>query len=110
MSSTFVGGKLKLKGDNNAKKKRKRVSSGNDNHENLSVEKATPSSLVEIHPDDYLTEAEKKYKEKKTKADSRAAKKITQLTYRERLETFNQRLASTTEHNDIPRISAAGNG
>jgi protein FAM32A len=33
-----------------------------------------------------------------------------QKTYREKVNEFNDKLSTLTEHNDIPRISAAGNG
>jgi hypothetical protein len=32
------------------------------------------------------------------------------VPFRDRIEGFNNRLSRLTEHNDIPRISAAGNG
>lgn len=35
---------------------------------------------------------------------------MVEKTHRERVEEFNALLASMTEHNDIPRCSAAGNG
>jgi protein FAM32A len=37
-------------------------------------------------------------------------KDLTAQTHREKVETFNAKLGSLTEHNDIPRVSAAGNG
>ena len=32
------------------------------------------------------------------------------MSHRERVEQFNEKLGSLTELNDIPRVSAAGNG
>jgi protein FAM32A len=127
---SFVGGKLKLKGvtlgaDKSKKRKRKEDGStettpaptgGEEKAKALEASKAKSESdkatlaKPEVIPEEYLTEAEIRYRQKKAEIDSRAIKKITQLSHRERLEHFNQRLASTTEHNDIPRISAAGNG
>ncbi len=37
-------------------------------------------------------------------------KKVLSKTHRERIDEFNQYLSVLTEHNDIPRVSAAGNG
>ena len=36
--------------------------------------------------------------------------KIASQSHRERVETFNTKLSKLTELNDIPRVSAAGNG
>jgi protein FAM32A len=127
---SFVGGKLKLKGvsggNDKAKKRKRKEEDSNDTkaedaipststiveEKNKKSESAAAPDLKkgEILPEEYLTPAELRYRQKKAEIDSRAIKKITQLSHRERLEQFNQKLASTTEHNDIPRISAAGNG
>ena len=37
-------------------------------------------------------------------------KDLTATTHREKVEKFNAKLATMSEHNDIPRVSAAGNG
>ena len=42
--------------------------------------------------------------------ESKEIKKHVGTTFRERVEDFNMRLSKMTEHNDVPRISAAGNG
>jgi protein FAM32A len=60
--------------------------------------------------DDGLTEAQRKFKKAREEADVRLAKKAVAVSYRERVEDFNTKLSKMTEHNDIPRISAAGNG
>ena len=71
------------------------------------VSKLKGAAKVEVH----LTEAQKKHKEKiKTKVEEREVKAVSNKSYRERIEEFNYKLSITTEHNDIPRISAAGNG
>ena len=38
------------------------------------------------------------------------ARKAVKDTHRSKVEEFNYKLSRMTEHNDIPRISAAGNG
>jgi protein FAM32A len=111
---TVMGGKLKLKGsDSSIKKKRKAdkisaevsastvVEGGDD-----TVDKAKPPAVPESH----LTEAQKRYLKRKEEIDSRAIKSVIGMSYRDRVDTFNQKLNTMTEHNDIPRVSAAGNG
>ena len=36
--------------------------------------------------------------------------KVASKSHRDRIEEFNEKLGNLTEHNDIPRVSAAGNG
>ena len=60
--------------------------------------------------DEFLTESQRKHRRRKLELESRDANSLVKSSYRERVEDFNNRLASLTEHNDIPRISAAGNG
>ena len=42
--------------------------------------------------------------------EKKLMKKVLSKTHRERIDEFNQYLSVLTEHNDIPRVSAAGNG
>jgi protein FAM32A len=59
----------------------------------------------------HKTEAEKRHLVKVVSTvESRTAKEVASKSYRERIEEYNQKLSTTTEHNDIPRVSAAGNG
>ena len=57
-----------------------------------------------------LTEAQIRHRYKLKTVEEREVKAVTSKSYRERIEEFNYKLSTTTEHNDIPRISAAGNG
>lgn len=57
-----------------------------------------------------LTEAQKRHKVRMKTVEEREVKAVSSKSYRERIEEFNYKLSTTTEHNDIPRISAAGNG
>ena len=123
---SFTGGKLKLKGSSSSdggKKKKKRKISKEDETEDSGLKITSSSSSssssstatmemksTELKPEDYLTKAELRFLKKKEEADARTAKEIVKHTYRERVENFNVKLATATEHNDIPRISAAGNG
>ena len=60
--------------------------------------------------DEFLTPAQLAQKRKSQEKEIEEARARADVSYRQRLAAFNKRLASTTEHNDIPRVSAAGNG
>jgi protein FAM32A len=122
-----IGGKLKLKGSSGTssagKKRRKR-----DREEELPAAVATgakKSSKGEEHagekegivtgslaaqPEMFMTESQRKYMKRKEEIEARNAKKIVGQSYRERIEGYNHKLSQMSEHNDIPRVSAAGNG
>ena len=131
MSSTsskpiVIGGKLKLKGSSVAGKKRKvedGESAGKTSSSSSSATTTATTSSSSSSPsasaaaaaalskaDSFLTDAQRRHKQKKLELEAKEAKHLVQTTYRDRIEDFNYRLATTTEHNDIPRISAAGNG
>ncbi|CAM9770923.1 unnamed protein product [Choristocarpus tenellus] len=57
-----------------------------------------------------LTPAQKRFRETQQRREAAQIKQLVSKTHRERVEDFNALLASKTEHNDIPRCSAAGNG
>ena len=118
---SFTGGKLKLKGSSSSegggkKKKKRKVVEGNEEESGLKTSSSSSSfsteavKSTELKPEDYLTASELRHLKKKQEVDTRNAKEIVKSTYRERVENFNVKLATATEHNDIPRISAAGNG
>ena len=120
-TTTFIKGKLKLKGSSSSSgvgKKRKQEEINESNAITSSrASTAIKKSQEQQHRDikegkiiAHLTEAEKRHRQRKLDALEREAKKLIQLTYRDRVEKFNNKLASMSEHNDIPRISAAGNG
>jgi len=60
--------------------------------------------------EDEMTEAEKRSLRFKKQNESRDFEKLGEKSHRERIEEFNAHLGSLTELNDIPRVSAAGNG
>jgi len=60
--------------------------------------------------DDGLTEAQKRHEKRKRELEVEEMKKAVTTTYRQRIEALNNQLATMTEHNDVPRVSAAGNG
>ncbi|EEC50876.1 predicted protein [Phaeodactylum tricornutum CCAP 1055/1] len=103
MKPTFTGGSLCFKGDTKAKKKKRK--SKHDFQEEKNAK-----SQTEAAGDEELTNAEKKAEEKRIERERQDLKNIAKKSHRERVEEFNERLGSQTEHNDIPRVSAAGNG
>lgn len=117
---TVVPGKLKLKGFNKKKKKKRTRNEREEEEEEERGEQHTSSSSSSsrttttkqetINPDDFLTETQRKFEQKKRKIDLAKAKEANNTTYRDRVEKFNYDLSIKSEHNDIPRISAAGNG
>jgi protein FAM32A len=115
MSSTaksvnIVPGKLKFKSNGPAK-----TSSNNiipsapvvvEKKRKLEEESSSTTVTTEVH----LTEAQKRFKQRQIEKEKMDAKKLAGTSFRDRIENFNQKLSKLTEHNDIPRVSAAGNG
>ena len=105
-------GKLSFKGDKKSKKK-----SSKSKHK-LSTDEAAASSTASTsvaasatHSEEAeLTTAEKRSLKFKSQQAKREMEKVVKLSHRERVEEFNEKLGSLTELNDIPRVSAAGNG
>ena len=119
---TVIGGKLKLKGDSKSSAVNKKTpvvitsSSVTTSTENISGKKRQKEE-DESKPDEsnnqeltFLTEAQKRFKQKKLDREKEDIKKLSTTSFRERVEKFNEKLSKLTEHNDIPRVSAAGNG
>merc|ERR1712157_413115 len=73
---------------------------------------ATKSNQHEEDEDFYenMTDAERKSLKFKSYREEKDLEKIAKQSHRERVEMFNEKLSKLTEHNDIPRVSAAGNG
>ena len=100
--SVVRGGGLKLKGGKRRKKRSLDAAA-------LVELPAAPAAAAPA-PDDGLTESERAHKRRLTSRRKEAAERGTAKSHRERVDELNDKLASLTEHNDIPRISAAGNG
>ncbi|KAL7526495.1 hypothetical protein ACHAWF_001792 [Thalassiosira exigua] len=124
-SSSFTGGKLSLKGDKKkSKKKSKKAKHGlGESSEGNDVAAASPSlsrsrdayessddERRSHSEDEGLTAAEKRSRKFKRQQERKEMEKVVGLSHRERVEQFNEKLGKLTEHNDIPRVSAAGNG
>ena len=107
--SAFLGGSLSFKGDKKKSKKKKKSKTKHKLKNEGDVAKLPPPS-DEDDVDDELTEAERKALKFKKRRQQEESKKIAQQSHRERVETLNEKLGNMTELNDIPRVSAAGNG
>jgi protein FAM32A len=112
MPGEFLGGALSFKGDKK-KSSRKRKKSATHEVKTGGDEKISPEVSTNEGNDpgtDDLTEAERKALKRRRERERIEAEKVAQKSHRERVEEFNNKLASLTELNDIPRVSAAGNG
>ena len=124
MPGDFVGGALNFKGDKSKIKKKKRkvkhevgssteattIHEANHNDNNKTSKDDVNYHQNDDDDDDGLTEVERKALRRRLERERLDAEKIAQKSHRERIEDFNNKLASQTELNDIPRVSAAGNG
>jgi protein FAM32A len=107
--SAFIGGSLSFKGDKKkAKKKNKKSKYKAD--DKLCRDETEQAQEVGDDDDDDMTEAERKAMKFKMERQRQESEKVANKSHRERVEEFNEKLGSLTEHNDIPRVSAAGNG
>eukprot|EP00956_Cyclotella_meneghiniana_P007393 scaffold10096_cov49-Cyclotella_meneghiniana.AAC.1 len=106
-------GKLSFKGDKKSKKKSsksKHKLSTNEAAAAASTAAAAAASATHSDEEEELTTAEKRSLKFKSQQAKREMEKVVKLSHRERVEEFNEKLGSLTELNDIPRVSAAGNG
>ncbi|TMW63109.1 hypothetical protein Poli38472_002050 [Pythium oligandrum] len=108
-----VRGKLKLKGGSKLKashdkKKHKKKKSKQSKTEDASPPREKEDDEVVIV--NSLTPAQRRYEEHRKKREEEDIEKAAGKTYRERVEELNQYLGRLTEHHDVPRVSAAGNG
>ena len=58
----------------------------------------------------HLTPAQLRHAQMQEQRAALEAEQAAAVTHREKVARFNEKLASLTEHHDIPRVSAAGNG
>jgi len=108
-----MGGSLSFKGEKKKSKKKSKSAKHKSEKEVVPVVVASKQTDIgvedeEDHED--MTEAERKALKRKLERQREDNKKIAQKSHRERVEELNDHLGSLTELNDIPRVSAAGNG
>jgi protein FAM32A len=104
----FIGGALSFKGDKRKKAKKKNCKAKHHLEDEKKKERIETASVPD--EDDELTEAERKSFQYKLEKDRKDLENVATKSHRERIEEFNEKLGQLTEHNDIPRVSAAGNG
>ena len=62
------------------------------------------------YKDSHLTNSQKRFLKAQNDKLEKQMERVLEMSHRDRVNKFNENLASLTEHNDIPRVSAAGNG
>mmetsp|Transcript_15230 Transcript_15230/g.42152 ORF Transcript_15230/g.42152 Transcript_15230/m.42152 type:complete len:112 (+) Transcript_15230:119-454(+) len=111
MTGGFTGGALSFKGQKKAKKKKSKSKHKTDKSPPAQQQKEqdqAASTADNYH--DELTPAERKALVRKKEREQKDLEKLAQKSHRENIEEYNEKLGNLTEHNDIPRVSAAGNG
>ena len=90
----------------------KKDDSNNKSSSSTSNSNSNSSINSKVDLDQFLTPAELRHKKRQLELEqtSGTLAQIANTSFRERVGKFNEGLAKLTEHNDIPRISAAGNG
>jgi protein FAM32A len=108
--SAFIGGSLSFKGDKKKTKKKTKKSKHKADDKLRRDDTDQAQEVGDGGDDDDMTEAERKAMKFKMERQRQESEKVANKSHRERVEEFNEKLGSLTEHNDIPRVSAAGNG
>ncbi|ORX39250.1 hypothetical protein BD324DRAFT_618999 [Kockovaella imperatae] len=104
------GGKLKLKGEGEKKKKKKSHSSSDRAKVDAEIsqkekERERETQEVEERPTGRkMTDAERRFEEIQRKRREERALKNAKMSHKDRVQEFNQRLDSLSEHHDMPRI------
>ena len=115
----FTGGKLKLKGagvlPGKSKKKKKtgsKIKQVDDAKLEVEVEPhggkgdvVDEKTVVRAKDTDTRTEAEKRFEAHAEKYEMQRVKKLAAKSHREKIKELNEKLATMTEHQDIPRVS-----
>ena len=117
-----VGGKLKLKGSGGSSSGVKRsipsssISTSQERGattsqaQEVEAPRESDKKAAKLATEEFLTPSQKRHQQRKIEKEREEAKKLSKTSFRDRVDIFNNKLAAMTEHNDIPRISAAGNG
>jgi protein FAM32A len=132
MAPSFTGGALSFKGDKKKTKKSKNKNKNKSDGAKHSLKHDKKDTVVvptdaaendldhqtaEQQPPSVeeawmanMTDAERNAYKRKKERESIELAKMAKKSHRERVEDFNEKLSQLTEHNDLPRVSAAGNG
>ena len=98
------------------KKKKKKKSKKDKKRKAEEVEEADRAEAAAADSDESddeysdMTAAEKSAAKKKRLRETNEIAQVAGKSHRERVDEYNAKLGQLTEHNDLPRISAAGNG
>jgi len=107
-TAVVIGGKFRFKGDSSKKTLKRPTDIVATSSASAS---SSSSALTTQEEEDFLlTETQKRHKQKKREMEKEEAAAAVAVSYRERINKFNYQLSTTSEHNDVPRVSAAGNG
>ncbi len=113
---SVMGGRLKL-GKKKKSNKRKLIRDDaegetveTENELNKVVKDNDKAAADKAILDDGLTDTQRRHKQRLREKEKAEISKVVSKTHRERVEEYNIKLACMTEHNDLPRVSAAGNG
>jgi protein FAM32A len=115
-----ITGKLKLKGsklrDISSSKKKKRSKQPKQQYSTTATTIQPMSSSTtgvpieqEEEEDDYIqvvekTDAEKRFDKVRQQRERIAVEKMADKSYRERIDEFNKKISSESEHHDIPKV------
>ncbi|KAK8809163.1 hypothetical protein WA171_001287 [Blastocystis sp. BT1] len=109
-----VSSKLKFKGSVlpvKEKKSKKKSVKPSAKLEKLIVKPGEEKNYHPVEPvEDYRTEAEKRFDERLKQKEKDFIEKRSKMSYQEVVDEMNAKLEKLTDHNDIPRIAAAGLG
>lgn len=108
--TAFMGGSLAFKGEKKKSTKKSTKSKHKLEKEKLKDDTPKLGDEEEEVEDEDMTEAERRALRRRLEQQRKDNEKIAKKSHRERVEELNEHLGSLTELNDIPRVSAAGNG
>lgn len=97
---------LKFKGDNAQNKKKKKSKSATTSKEDIvgSTSTTSPPPISTPGLVDTRTESEKKFDKVQRQRLKYKVKDEAKLSHKEKVDQFNKKLDSLTEHNDLPKI------
>lgn len=104
MPTAFTGGSLSFKGDKKKKKKVKKKEESSSAAKHKIKNDSVPAAAAFLEQD--MTAAERRAMERKKERLRIDNENLARKSHRERIEEFNERLGSASEHNDIPRVRA----
>ena len=111
-----VGGKLKLKGaaiekpDKKKKKKKKKKTKGKKrdyvelNETDEEEDDGLETKMKEERKLDTRTEAEKAHEERSRQQRRKRIVEQAELSHKDKVKLFNEKLAKLSEHHDIPKV------